>query len=164
MRAVTNAGPLIHLSWIDALNLLPILFEEVLAPAAVRDEVLRANSDVPGVPVLRAAFRSDWLRVRTVADGAAVTLLSAELDLGESEAIVLMREASVDLLLLDDRRARQLAARDGLPITGTIGILRTARSRGLIPAVTQFLEELRRRGFRVSAQLIEQIQREEATW
>lgn len=38
MRVVSNAGPIIHLSWIDRLSLLPQLFEEVLVPVAVRDE------------------------------------------------------------------------------------------------------------------------------
>ena len=146
MRAVANAGPLIHLSWIDELDLLPALFEEFLVPLAVRDEVLRASPDVPGVPALRAV----------------VTFLTADLDLGESEAIVLMHEVAADLLLLDERRGRELAEGQGLPIMGTIGILRTARNRGLIPAVTPLLDELRRREFRVSAQLVEQIRREEA--
>jgi len=30
MRAVANAGPLIHLSWIDQLDLVPALFEGVV--------------------------------------------------------------------------------------------------------------------------------------
>ncbi|MBI4306814.1 MAG: hypothetical protein HY678_10895 [Chloroflexi bacterium] len=35
MRAVTDAGPLIHLSWLDRLDLFHLLFDEVIAPAAV---------------------------------------------------------------------------------------------------------------------------------
>ncbi len=97
-----------------------------------------------------------------MADRSVVTFLTADLDLGESEAIVLMHEVAADLLLLDERRGRELAEGQELPIMGTIGILRTARNRGLIPAVTPLLEELRRREFRVSAQLVEQIRREEA--
>ena len=68
MRAVTNAGPLIHLSWIGHLNLLPAVFAEVLVPPAVQDEVLRADSDVLGLVALREAFAADWLKVRPVAD------------------------------------------------------------------------------------------------
>lgn len=118
MKAVTNAGPLIHLS---------------------------------------------WLNVQAIADSSAMTQLMVDLDRGESEAIVLMRETRADILLLDERRARELAQREGLPIIGTIGILRTARNRALIPAVTPLLEDLRRRGFRVSTDLVEQIRREEAS-
>lgn len=162
MRAVTNSGSLIHLSWIGHLSLLPALFEEVLVPQAVRDEVLRAEAGVRGLVALREAFAADWLEVRTVADPVAVAALQTDLDRGESEAIVLMREAGADLLLLDDRRARAAAQREGLPLIGTLGILRLARERGLIPAVLPFLDELRQHGFRISANLVEQIRREEA--
>lgn len=163
MRAVTNAGPLIHLSWIGHLNLLPAVFVEVLVPPAVQDEVLRADSDVLGLGALREAFAADWLKVRPVADSAAVATLRTDLDRGESEAIVLMREVGADLLLLDDRRARTVAQRQGLPLTGVIGILRLARDRELVPAVMPLLDELRRHGFRISTDIVEQIRREEAT-
>lgn len=135
MRAVSNAGPVIHLSWIGRLALLRALFDEVLVPPVVHGEVLRAGPDVPGIQAIRDAFAAGWLRVQPITGAAAVLPLTAELDRGESEAIVLMREARADLLLLDDRRARAHAEREGLHITGTIGILQLARGRGLISAV-----------------------------
>jgi len=104
VRAVTDAGPLIHLSWIGHLNLLPALFDEVLVPLAVQDEVSRADTNVRGLVALREAFAADWLKGQTVSDPAAVAALLTYLDRGESEAIVLMREAGADLLLLDERR------------------------------------------------------------
>ncbi len=162
MRAVANAGPLIHLSWLDRLDLPRALFDEVLVPTAVRDEVLRAGPEVSGVDALRDAFAAGWFVVQPVGDPAAVQGLTAQLDRGESEAIVLMREVQADVLLLDERRARARATREGLPIIGTIGILRLARDRGLVPAVAPLLEELRRIGFRIGAEWVEQIRREEA--
>ncbi len=39
MRAVADAGPLIRLSWIDRLDLLGALFDQVLVPVAVWNEV-----------------------------------------------------------------------------------------------------------------------------
>lgn len=162
MRAVTNAGPLIHLSWIDQLDLLRTLFDELLAPLAVRDECLRAGPDVPGITAIRDAFAAGWLTVQPVADRTPVEALTAELDRGEAEAIVLMREVRADLLLLDERRARGRAQREGLPITGTIGVLRLARDRGLVSAVAPLLVELQRLGFRVGAELVAQVRREEA--
>lgn len=161
MRAVANAGPLIHLSWIGRLDLLPALFDEVLVPLGVQDEVLRARPNIFGLAALRAAFAADWLRVRTVADPSAVAALRTDLDRGESEAIVLMHEVGADLLLLDERRARGIARRQGLPLTGTIGILRMARDRGVIPVVMPLLDELRRHGFRISMDIVEQVRREE---
>src|SRR4051794_37880703 len=102
---------------------------------AVRDEVLRAGPDVPGVAAIVEAFSGGWLVVRQVADGAAVERLREVLDRGEAEAIVLMRQAGADLLLLDDGRARAQAQREAMPIAGTIGVLRRARARGLVAAV-----------------------------
>ncbi|HLB12979.1 MAG TPA: DUF3368 domain-containing protein, partial [Dehalococcoidia bacterium] len=88
---------------------------------------------------------------------------SHDLDPGEFEAIALMREVEAGVLLLDDRRARATGERLGLPLTGTVGILRAARQRGLVPAVVPILEELRRLGFRISDGLVDDLRREEGT-
>lgn len=64
MRAVADAGPLIHLSWIDRIDLLPLLFEEILVPESVRDEVLITPEAAPGAGALRHAFSEGWLPVR----------------------------------------------------------------------------------------------------
>ena len=162
MRAVTNAGPLIHPSWIGRLDLLPALFDAIIAPVGVRDEVLNVGPDIPGATALREAFAAGWPVVQPVNDAVAVDALMAVLDRGEAEAIVLMREAATDIILLDERRAREYAMLWGIPMTGTLGILRTARDAGLIPAVLPLLEELRQRGFRISAELAEEIRSEEA--
>jgi uncharacterized protein len=132
VRAVADAGPIIHLSWIDRLDLLSALFEEVLVPAAVEHEVLRAGLTEPGVAAIRAAFTAGSLRVRPVQDPVAVARLQVAtgLDRGESEAIALLREAGADVLLIDERRARRYAERETLPVTGTIGLLSRSRDRG----------------------------------
>lgn len=161
MSAVSNSGPIIHLSWIGRLDLLRTFFDDVVVPVAVRGEVLRAGPQVPGIAAIREAFVAGWLTLQPVSDVTAVAALRPGLDPGEAEAIVLMREINAQVLLLDERRARARALREGLPITGTLGMLRSARHRGLVPAMMPLLEELRRGGFRVSADLVEEIRREE---
>lgn len=163
MRAVSDAGPLIHLSWIGHLDLLKALFDEVIVPAAVRDEVLGADPALPGLADLRRAFTAAWLEVRDVGHSAELTQALAELDPGESQAIVLAKSAAADTLLIDERRGRSYAQREGLQVLGTIGILRTARDRGLIPAATPLLDQLRAQGFRVSSDLLEQVRQEEGS-
>ncbi|MCL4532115.1 MAG: DUF3368 domain-containing protein [Actinobacteria bacterium] len=162
MRAVSNAGPIIHLSWIGYLNLLSQLFDEILVPIAVRDEILRPAPEVPGVPEIHAAFQAGWLAVRAVTDLTRAEQLRADLDPGEAEAIALAEELGADLLLLDERRARAVAVSRRIPIAGTLGILRKARERGLVQMVSPLIDELRLRGFRISAELVEELRREEA--
>jgi predicted nucleic acid-binding protein len=163
--AVADAGLQIHLSWIGRLDVLPVLYDPVLVPPTVEHEVLRARPEVPGVEAIRVAFGVGWLRLQAVTDLPAVTGLqrAAGLDRGESEAIVLFREAAAHLLLIDERRARAYAEREGLPVTGTVGILRRARERGLVPAVAPLLDELRAQGFRITARLVELVRQEEAS-
>jgi uncharacterized protein len=162
VRAVSDAGPLIHLSWIDKLPILGTLFSEVLVPREVEREVLRAGSAVLGGMAIRAALATPWLQVRAVGSRETVAALRSLLDPGEPEAIVLMEEQPVDLLLLDDRRARAEAHRRGLRIAGTVGLLREAREQGLVPAVYPLVLELRRHGFRMSQALLDQIFAEES--
>jgi predicted nucleic acid-binding protein len=159
VKAVADAGPIIHLSWIGQLGLFSALFEEVLVPPAVQHEVTRAGPHVPGIEAIRTAFTAGSLHVQPVKDSVAVDELQRAigLDRGESEAIVLLREAGSDVLLIDERRARAYAEREILPVTGTIGILLRARDRSLIRAAAPVVEELRLRGFWVSADLVERI-------
>lgn len=161
MRAVGDAGPLIHLSWIGKLGLLSQLFDELLIPVAVRDEVLRARPGTPGIRAVTKALEAGSLSVEPVVDSAAVEALRASLDPGEAEAIILMHQTDADIILLDDRRARRLATERGLPVSGTLGILRTARDRDLIPAVLPLVIDLRARGFRISDELVAVIRRKE---
>jgi uncharacterized protein len=79
-------------------------------------------------------------------------MLRGELGAGESEAIALASEKEMSVLL-DDRRARLLARRLGLPIIGTVAVLVRARRAGLLTAVAPVLEDLERNGFFLSQEL-----------
>ena len=73
-------------------------------------------------------------------------------DDGEAAAIALAVERQ-HRIVLDDRRARDLAHRMGLKIIGTVGILVRAKRTGLLTWVSPVLNELVEKGFRLSEDL-----------
>lgn len=151
---VANAGPLISLAAIGKLDLLKALFEQILIPQAVYDEVVVHGEGEPGSQEVRDA---EWIRAAQVQDRLAVDLLRETLDMGESEAIVLAQELNARYVLLDDGLARRKARLIGLRMTGTLGILLMAKEAGLISAVRPILDELRQTDFRMSDRVYQQV-------
>lgn len=72
-----------------------------------------------------------------------VDALGLELDKGEAESIALAMEGAADLILLDEQLGRHAAARLGLTMIGTLGVLIAAKDRGLITTVANELDALR---------------------
>ncbi len=91
--------------------------------------------------------------MRPVQQLGAVATLTADLDRGESEAIVLLREAGPDVLLLGERRTRPQALSLGPPVAGTIGLLRLARAHASISSVAPGIEQLQRHRVQISTEL-----------
>lgn len=68
--------------------------------------------------------------------------------------------ARIDRLdLLPERRGRNIAMALGIPQTGTVGILLTAKKAGAIPALTPLLDDLIENGIRLSSRLYEEARR-----
>lgn len=139
MIVVSDASPLVALSAVGKLDLLPALYGEVIIPEAVYREAVTDAAGQPGY-VDRAA--ATWLRVESVTDRGLVESLAGQLDPGEAEAIALAVQLSAELLLVDERRARRIAMELGITITGVLGILAEAKHRGLIPSVKLVADQL----------------------
>jgi predicted nucleic acid-binding protein len=135
--AVVDSTCLIGLDQIGHLDILPRLFEPVQAPPEVERE---------------SGFTPEWLRIESPSNPDLVSALKVMVDDGEAEAIALASERKWRIVL-DDRRARDLALRMGLKVIGTVGILVRAKRAGFLPWVTPLLNELTERGFRLSEEL-----------
>ncbi|WP_242055410.1 DUF3368 domain-containing protein [Nostoc flagelliforme] len=59
-------------------------------------------------------------------------------------------------VILDDLVARRCAATLSIPVRGTLGIMITAKQRGVIPAARPVLEQLRLCGMYLSDRVINQ--------
>lgn len=145
MKVVSNSTALVHLSAIGQLDILRQRFGEIYIPEGVYHEVVVAGAGKPGaVEVAQAA----WIHTATVTDKTALALLRSVLGAGEAESIVLALEMSADLIILDDKAARQFALAQGLRVSGTIGVLLEAGKRGEIDFVFA-MEQLLATGFRL---------------
>lgn len=152
MIVVSDTSPLCYLLLIDLVDLLPQLYGQVIIPESVCNELL--NSDAPEAVKSWMAQPPIWLDVQTVTGEIDRTL--NDLDLGEREAIALAEQLNADLLLLDDRAARQLAIERNIPIIGVLGILGAAAKRGLI-SFPEAISQLQQTTFRASPTLIQSL-------
>lgn len=140
MIVVSDTSVITSLLQIGYLDLLRELYNRVLIPRAVCNELARSHQEIP-----------TFIEVGEVSNRQMVAELEAELDLGEAEAIVLAKEKRADLLLIDEKRGRRVALREGIRITGLIALLVEAKSRGLILSVRDAISQLESRaGFRIS--------------
>lgn len=166
MKAVANSSVLIGLSTIGQISLLSRrLPEGILVPTApssslrtgVWREVVESGAGQPGAAEVAAAR---WITVQAVNDLVRVSLLRAELDEGEAEAIALAWETQASPVLLDEKDARRAARRLKLPVLGTVGILVWARRAGLISNLREPLDALEMQArFRLSRQVYEEALR-----
>lgn len=152
MIVVSDTSPLCYLLLIERIEVLPQLFERVIIPQRVRDELLAP--DAPKV-VREWIFQPpDWLEVQTITGQFDPAL--NQLDVGEQEAITLAIQLKVDLILLDDLAARRVATGLQLEIVGLLGILGSAAEKGLID-FPRAIARLQQTSFRASSKLIDSL-------
>lgn len=131
MIVVSDATPVISLLKINQLNLLHGLFQEVLIPQAVYDEL-----------TLNPAFEKEAIQIKEctfitkveVGQEFSVNLFQrvTGLDRGESEAIIYTDNEGADLILMDEIKGRKVAVQMGLNVMGTLGILLEAYEQKLL--------------------------------
>jgi predicted nucleic acid-binding protein len=133
---VADTGPLNYLMLIDAIDLLPKLFDRIIIPAAVYDELI--DNGAPAI--VRAGFAQvpPWLEVSPNPDRSRDIAAATALDEGEGAAIALAVAIGADLILMDDRDGVAFARAHGFAVTGTLGVLDLAAQRGLIDLVQAF--------------------------
>ena len=99
----------------------------------------------------------DWIFIRSVKDKKYQEFLELQVDIGEASAIALAKEQNSPLLVLDDLKARKLASRLNLKITGTLGIIHKAKQIGVLEKVKPIIEKLQTTNFRISKNIIDEF-------
>jgi predicted nucleic acid-binding protein len=100
MIVISDASPLIGLAVTGHLDLLKHLYERVIIPEAVYQELAGNDIERPGAAEVRTL---EWIISQPVQNEIVVRALEGELDHGEATAIALVVELQADLV--PDRRA-----------------------------------------------------------
>ena len=154
---VADTGPLIALARAGYLELLRALYQEILIPPAVYDE-LCLGSNRPGSKRIAEAIEQEWLHIcRPSSKTSSLSELVLILDPGEAEAIVLAEEVDCKFLLIDERKGRAIAKRRGVPIAGIAGVLLAAKKQGFVDEILPIIKRLEKAGYRLSGALIKEI-------
>ena len=144
MSVVADASVLIGLCSIGQLALLKERFPTgVTIPRAVWREVVEQGGSRPGA---REVAMAEWITVRNVTTQHMVQLLQMQLEQGEAEAIALAVETGAEVVLLDERDARQAADSLGLLVLGTVGLPIWAKRLGKLASLREALDQLQARG------------------
>jgi predicted nucleic acid-binding protein len=150
-RIVTNTGPLLALiAATGDLSLLKSLYEKVLVPREVADEMRAGGRAGFGVQRFDEAR---WLSVNPEYLSVSPYLANT-LDRGEAAVIQLALNENVDAVCIDETVGRRVAALNNLEVTGSIGVLLRARRQGLIPDIGAAIESMRRAGIWVGERVV----------
>jgi hypothetical protein len=155
--AVGDSGPFIHLSIAHQIDLLPHYFQPLLTPQQVYDEVVTHGTHRPGARELARAVARGHVQLAALTDPEIITQVQQPSGAipAVSDVDLLVLALAVEqrvTLLTDDNAVRLLAAANGIPVIGSIGILVRARLDGVIPALKPVLDQLVHGGFYVDPQ------------
>ncbi len=131
---VADASILIHLSRIGRLHLLKGIYGKIVIASSVFTEVVERGWGLAGSLETEKAVRAGWIKVSDVVDRLRAREMAATRGIHSTnaETVQLARESRAVTLLADEEEIRDLAAQFGMKVTGCLGLLVQAASRGLI--------------------------------
>ena len=147
---VSDTSCIGYLIQINRLDLLQMLYGEIIIPTGVFEEVLQLEER----GYLLSEFKNaSWISIQKPMDLSNVRDYKHLLHKGELQAISLAIELNADLLIIDEKIGRIVAANIGFDITGLVGILITAKNMNLIASVKENLDKVILSGCRISEKL-----------
>lgn len=157
---IADASLIILLARADRLGLLQQLFDGILIPQAVHDEVFADPAKHPEIQAVAAAVHAGWMRSAAVPGDATGRIIERfpNLGLGEAACIALALQRHESTLLIDDGAARRAATLSGIRPVGCLGVIARSYHRRLLPdklAVAAAVRGLLDAGLWVGADVIE---------
>jgi predicted nucleic acid-binding protein len=158
MIVIADTSPINFLVQIGEIEVLPKLYDSILIPPSVRNELRHPRA--PDAVRQWIHQPPEWLQVRASSLTPDSGLLEADIDVGERDAILLALEVAADEVIMDDMGGRREAERLRLSVTGTIGVLRAAAKVGLLD-LHDALDRLLQTNFRIDKEFLHRLIRDE---
>ena len=151
-EVICNTGPIVALSMIHRIDILRHIFELVAIPEEVHKEILEGGTKNAGLENYR---KVKWIKVMTLSKPVD-PLLKTSLDAGEAAVVGLARELGLNLVLIDERKARKIARTIyGLQVIGSARILVEAKRSGLLDNVGAALQAMRDGGYWIGDSIVD---------
>lgn len=148
-KIISNTTPILSLLKINKLILLEKLYERIIIPTAVYNEIEKGKEK----PYYLDLKLIDWIAIWEIKNPDSKDYF-LDLDEGEAEVIILAREQNSDLVIIDEIMGRRIARQFELTVTGTIGVLLKAKERGFVSSIKELLTELQEKGIWLNSKLI----------
>jgi hypothetical protein len=165
---VSNTSPLIWLSKVGRITLLQKLFGEVIIPEEVYREAVEKGlkEGFSDALAIKECIEQGWIKISKLSE-REIRLCEKmmehafEIHLGEAQAIILARKASV-LLLMNESSGRAFAETLGLKVKGTLYVIMKALREELLDKAEakEIVLALVSKGFRIEPKLLARILRE----
>ena len=153
---VADAGPLIALAVGNVLPLAVEMLGSVFVPESVLDECV-ADLAAPGAAVIQTLAQAKAFNVVAHADIAPLDEAFAR-GLGSGEAAVLTyANEHGHVALIDERRARRIAARMQVPVVGSGTIVLALKAQRRISSVVPVLQAWKTHGYHISEAIAAEI-------
>ncbi|MGB3917589.1 MAG: hypothetical protein WBL07_09130 [Thiothrix litoralis] len=146
---ISDSSSLIMVGKLERLDLLTNLFQQIIIPQRVAEEITAKEDGVAKHVLTHPLFV-----ISATTNHALLALLDGTLDYGEAEAIALAKEHQM-ILLVDEKKARKIAKNMHLKIIGLLGVLILNRNHGYLTKeeAIALLEQVKAMDFRLSAKL-----------
>jgi len=154
---IADATILITLINIDAFRILKLFIDRIIVPHEVYYEVSRKAS---AKKYIDSQIDALYISVESYKDSQLFKEVHYLLDAGESASITLAIERNLPLII-DEKKGRKFAQKQGVEIIGLVGILRFLYSDGRLSReeTVEIVEKLNDSDFRISSKLLDLILR-----
>lgn len=144
-RFISDTSCLIFLNKIGKIDLLDKLYSTVITTKVV------AREHVFPLP--------QWIAIENPKEKEYQSQLDESVDKGEASIMALALGKDNCIVSIDDRKARKVALRFNLKVTGTLGIIYKDKEAGHISSIKRCIKQLKTVHFRISDSNEEEILR-----